>query len=141
MVTKALGEIALRTPQLQVMQDFYEHVVGLKSINTDGDIRFLKVGEGFAGHIQVIVLFDAALQPDHGDHTFARPDLRQTTLHHIALAIDVKDYQDEKQRIESLGYAVGTAVHRWVKWRALYINDPDGNTVEWVCYDASLDPE
>ena len=28
-----------------------------------------------------------------------------------------------------------TATHEWVHWRSLYIEDPDGNEVEFVCYD------
>jgi len=138
LVTKALGEIALRTKQMEAMHTFYVEVVQLEPLNDEGDIRFLKVGEGFAGHTQVIVLFDAMLEPDHGEHEFGDPQIQQTTLHHIALAVDVRDFQEEKQRLESLGYAVGTHTHRWMQWRSLYINDPDGNTVEWVCYDADM---
>jgi catechol-2,3-dioxygenase len=28
-----------------------------------------------------------------------------------------------------------TATHEWVHWRSLYVEDPDGNQVELVCYD------
>ena len=24
------------------------------------------------------------------------------------------------------------------RWRSLYVDDPEGNTVEWVCYDKSV---
>jgi hypothetical protein len=30
---------------------------------------------------------------------------------------------------------VTTATHDWVQWRSLYVEDPDGNDVELVCYD------
>ena len=138
MVAKALGEIVLRTSNIHAMSDFYADVVGLEPINTGEQYRFFKVGDGFAGHTQVIALFDASIPPNQGDHAFADPDVAHTTLHHFAFAIDVNNYDAEKTRLESLGYQVGTSVHHWVKWRSLYINDPDGNTVEWVCYDASL---
>jgi hypothetical protein len=34
--------------------------------------------------------------------------------------------------------AVTAAEHAWVRWRSLYVDDPEGNTVEWVCYDVSV---
>jgi catechol-2,3-dioxygenase len=115
MVVKALGEIVLRTAQMQAMHAFYERVVGLEPMLSEGDYRFFRVGEGFAGHTQVIALFAATIAPNHGDHTWADPDLPRTTLHHIALAIDRKDFDAEKARLESLGYTVSTADHHWVK--------------------------
>jgi hypothetical protein len=24
------------------------------------------------------------------------------------------------------------------RWRSLYVDDPEGNTVEWVCYDETV---
>ena len=36
------------------------------------------------------------------------------------------------------GLVVTTAEHGWVHWRSLYVDDPEGNAVELVCYDASV---
>jgi catechol-2,3-dioxygenase len=44
----------------------------------------------------------------------------------------------EKERLEALGLQVKTAEHAWVHWRSLYMNDPEGNMVELVCYDGSV---
>jgi catechol 2,3-dioxygenase len=44
----------------------------------------------------------------------------------------------EQARLEGLGVRVTTAEHAWVRWRSLYVDDPEGNTVEWVCYDESV---
>jgi catechol-2,3-dioxygenase len=30
------------------------------------------------------------------------------------------------------------AEHPWVRWRSLYVHDPEGNLVELVCYDESV---
>jgi len=43
-----------------------------------------------------------------------------------------------RQRLEALGLAVTTAEHGWVRWRSLYVEDPEGNMVELVCYDRSI---
>ena len=40
---------------------------------------------------------------------------------------------------EQLGLQVSTAEHAWTQWRSLYVQDPEGNTVELVCYDASIE--
>jgi len=39
------------------------------------------------------------------------------------------------ERLEDLGLDVTTADHAWTQWRSLYVNDPEGNIVEWVCFD------
>jgi hypothetical protein len=57
---------------------------------------------------------------------------------HIAFEIDLADFEPEKTRRERLGLDVSTAEHAWVHWRSLYINDPEGNTVERVCYDEAV---
>jgi hypothetical protein len=61
-----------------------------------------------------------------------------STVAHIAFEIALADYESEKARFESLGVTVTTAEHAWVHWGSLYVFDPDGNEVEWVCYDESI---
>ena len=39
--------------------------------------------------------------------------------------------------IKSLG-EIALRTGRLEDWRSLYINDPDGNVVEWVCYDETV---
>ena len=48
------------------------------------------------------------------------------------------DFAHEKSRLEALGLEVTTAEHAWVRWRSLYVIDPEGNEVELVCYDSSV---
>ena len=61
-----------------------------------------------------------------------------TTVDHLAFEIDVADHEAEKARLEGLGVRVTTAEDAWVCWRSLYVDDPEGNTVEWVCFDESV---
>ncbi len=63
---------------------------------------------------------------------------RTSTLDHLAFEIDLADYESEKKHLEGLGLKVETAVHEWTKWRSLYVSDPEGNTVEFVCRDDSI---
>lgn len=80
------------------------------------------------GHTAVLALFDRK----------AHVEPARTTLDHLAFTIALADYEHEKRRLESLGFQVRTATHEWVKWRSLYVDDPDANTVELVCYDENV---
>ena len=125
---RALGEVALRVSDLDKSQAFYAEVIGLELMQRFEDVVFFRIADGYAGHTAVLALFDrqAHVESDH------------TTLDHLAFTIDLADYEKEKRRLESLGLQVRTATHEWVKWRSLYVDDPDANTVELVCFDEGV---
>ena len=50
----------------------------------------------------------------------------------------MKDFGTEKIRLEGLGLKVTATVHEWLHVRSLYFPDPEGNLLEFVCYDASV---
>ena len=56
----------------------------------------------------------------------------------MAFSIALSDFESEKQRLEDCGLDVETAEHAWVHWRSLYVRDPEGNLVEFVCYDENV---
>jgi len=43
-----------------------------------------------------------------------------------------------KSLLQSLGLKVNATVHEWLQVRSLYFPDPEGNLLEFVCYDASV---
>lgn len=126
---KGLGEVSIRVKDLDAMQKFYEEVVGLEVLSREESYVFFKVAEGYGGHSQNLALFETE-----------SPELSQekTTLHHIALNIALEDYEPEKSRLEGLGLKVNATVHEWLHVRSLYFHDPEGNTLEFVCYDESV---
>jgi catechol 2,3-dioxygenase len=130
---KALGEIALRITDLGTMQRFYEEIVGLELMRRADNAVFFKIADGYGGHTQVLALFDRSSSPGYWVLNAAT-----STVDHIAFEIALADYQPEKARLESLGQTVTTAEHAWVHWRSLYVTDPEGNQIEWVCYDESV---
>jgi catechol 2,3-dioxygenase len=130
---KGLGEIALRVNNLDAMQWFYQDVIGLELMERSENAVFFRIAQGYGGHTQVLVLFDRSEQPG-----YAGLNPTTTTVDHIAFEIDLADFESEKQRLEHLGVAVSTAEHAWVHWRSLYVTDPEGHTVELVCYDPSV---
>jgi catechol-2,3-dioxygenase len=130
---KGLGEIALQVTNLDVMQRFYHDAVGLELLGRSERAVFFKIASGYAGHTQVLALFDRSTQPDYRGQ-----DAATSTIDHIAFEIDLADFQAEKERLERSGLDVQTALHAWVHWRSLYVTDPEVNLVEWVCYDETV---
>jgi len=130
---KALGEIALRVTDLDSMQRFYEEIVGLELMRRTDHAVFFKIADGYGGHAQVLGLFDRSSSPGYrGLHAAT------STIDHIAFEICLPDYESEKARLESLALTVATAEHAWVHRRSLYVKGPEGNELEWVCYDESV---
>jgi len=124
---RGLGEIALRVNDLDAMQRFYSDVIGLELMRRFPGSAFFRIAAGVAGHTQILALFD------RGETN--RPRTEHSPLDHLALAIAPEDYDAERIRLEGMGLNVRTAYHEWVQWRSLYVRDPEGNTVELVCYD------
>ena len=130
---KALGEIALRVNDLDLMQEFYEKVIGLELMRRFPKAAFFKVAEGYAGHTQIVALFDRKELAG-----YEGLNAEQTTIDHFAFTIAASDYEAEKKRLKGLGLEVSVAKHPWVHWRSLYVHDPEGNEVELVCYDPTV---
>lgn len=127
---RGLGEIALRVENIENMAAFYESIVGLEPMRRDRQVVFFRIAEGFDGHTQVLALFDRAGSPD-----YQGLNAEKTTVDHIAFEIGLRDFSAERARLENLGISVETAEHSWVHWRSLYFRDPEGNQIEFVCYD------
>ncbi len=130
---KALGEIALRVNDLEVMQRFYEEVVGLELMRTFPQTAFFRIADGYGGHTQVLALFDRRAEATPQGVSQVR-----STLDHLAFEIDLATYDDEKTRLEGLGVSVEPKTFAWTGWRSLFFNDPEGNRVEFVCYDEGV---
>lgn len=127
---KGLGEIGLSVNDLDIMQRFYADVVGLELMERFEHAAFFRIAEGYGGHTQVIALFVRSIRPERGVPG-------KSTLDHLAFEIALGDFEAEKRRLEQLGLRTETAEHAWVHWRSLYVNDPEGNRVEFVCYDTA----
>lgn len=128
---RALGEVALRVNDLDRAQAFYRDVIGLELLRRFDHAVFFRIASGFAGHTTVLALFDRHM----------RVEPMRSTVDHLAFTIELTDYQRERERLTALGLEVTAATHEWINWRSLYVDDPEGNTVELVCYDPAVAPE
>ena len=135
---KGIGEIALRAHDLDAMAHFYGEIVGLELIQRFETAVFFRVADGVAGHTQMLGLLAESVGRDSVGQPLVEPRVEASTLHHFALEIAKDDFEPERERLEGLGCDVTEAAHEWAQVRSLYVNDPEGNVVEWVCFDPSL---
>jgi catechol 2,3-dioxygenase-like lactoylglutathione lyase family enzyme len=134
---KGLGEVSIRVKDLDAMEKFYEKVVGLEVLSGGESYVFFKIAEGYGGHTQNLALFRADNRM-FIETMSLQLDQKKSTLHHVALNIALEDYKSEKKRLEGLGLKVVATDHAWIHVRSLYFPDPEGNLIEFVCYDGSL---
>jgi len=136
---KRLGELVIRSKKPQELVKFYRDIIGLEPLASLGTATFLKIDDDFEGHPQLLAIFEAS-------HAFSGPrhlqaemaDSGAGTLHHFAFALDKKDFVSEGERLKDLGVAIQSAEHPRFGWRSIYLFDPDGNSVELVCYDPDI---
>ena len=139
MIQKRLAEIVLRTPNRENMVKFYRDVVGFSEYKDLGAVTFLKISDDLKGHPQVIALFDDRIPSNGpGEPRFDGHNVNQTPVHHIAFSLAKHDFENEKKRFVDLGQEIRTATYMQMGWRSFYVYDPDGNTIEFVCPDESL---
>jgi extradiol dioxygenase family protein len=123
-----LGEIALRVNDLEAMRAFYREIVGLEEWRSGDRYVFFRVAEAVEGHPQALVLFDREIE--------VSPVF--STLDHIAFVIALEDYDERRRQLEAAGLDVEPKTFDFFHWRSLFVADPEGNRVEFVCYDPSV---
>ena len=125
---RLLGEVALRVNDLATMRAFYRDVVGLEVWREEATFVFFRVAEGVEGHPQALVLFDRDVEVSR----------HSSTLDHLAFVIDLADYSARQRQLEAAGVQVTPKEFPFFGWRSLFVRDPEGNTVEFVCHDPSV---
>ena len=127
-----LGEIAIRCRDLDAMFEFYRDIVGLEVLRdtrNDG-IAFFRICAGFAGHTTILALFGSG--PD------APATGAASSLHHLALTVAYEDQDAIKQWFDANAIEYQVQIFDWIGWQGIFIQDPEGNTVEFVAADRSL---
>ncbi len=148
-----VAEIVLSVRDLPLMRGFYRSVLGFELFSegcyesesgpTEGGeptISFLTIRDietplGRNGHPQLLALID------HRRHVFARPrfdghDVRRSTLNHLAFEIPPESYDAHKQRLIERGFNPTYSRFPAMNAKAIFFNDPEGNTLELICHAA-----
>jgi len=121
---KGIAEIVLNVHNIDASLKFYQEILGLEVIGRPGPV-FLKAGDPAIDIPQMIVL--VPLLPDTAHFESPR------TLHHLALELAPADFDTEEQRLKELGYEIRYGQHPVLPSRTMYVDDPDGNEVEFIC--------
>ncbi len=127
-----LGEIAIRCADLGRMAAFYRDVLGLAPMGAPREgMAFFRLAPGHRGHTRVLALFAA------GPGQFAAGE--GGSLHHLALNVDFAAQAAAVDWLAARGLAPRVETFGWVGWRGVFLRDPEGNTVELVAHDPSLE--
>jgi catechol 2,3-dioxygenase-like lactoylglutathione lyase family enzyme len=128
---RALGEIAIRCRELDRMARFYGEVLGLERLEGPHrpEIVFFRIAPGYAGHTQVLALF-----ADSGAAAGAG-----SSLHHLALGLPLDEQAAAVAWLERQGCECRIETFPWIGWRGVFTRDPEGNVVELVAFDPSLE--
>ncbi len=121
-----ISEIVLWTADKERALHFYHDLLGLKIISppTLPNV-FLQVGEGHADIPQMIVLVPKSAEIK------ARPSGYQ--LNHMALELPPEAFDAQQAVLLAAGYQPRDGKHPVFASRTMYVDDPDGNEVEFIC--------
>jgi catechol-2,3-dioxygenase len=121
-----ISEIVLWTADKERALRFYRDLLGLEVISPPSLPNvFLKAGEGNAGIPQMIVLVPKP------EDIKARPSGYQ--LHHMALELPEEEFDAQRAALVAAGYEPRPGKHPVLASRTMYVDDPDGNEVEFIC--------
>ena len=121
-----ISEIVLWATDKERSLKFYRDLLGLEVISPSTLANvFLKVGEGNAGIPQMIVLVPKT------EMVKAAPSGYQ--LHHLALELPEEAFDTQQATFVAAGYEPRDGKHPVLASRTMYIDDPDGNEVEFIC--------
>ena len=140
-----LGEVAIRCINMHAMVAFYTDTIGLTVLSgsVDEGIVFFKLSDGFNGHTTILALFAydrADLRAVHPQSDAPPISGGASTLHPFALSMNSSEQDKAIAWFESTGQKYKIETFSWIGWRGVFLEDPDGNTVELVSKNASISP-
>jgi catechol 2,3-dioxygenase len=124
---RGLAEIVLWVHDLPAALAFYRDLLQLPVISPPERTNpvFLQAGPGDGGIPAMVVLVQ---MPDP-----AQPFSVPRPLHHLALAVGAADFDALHDRLATRGLSIRTGTHPVIASRTMYVDDPDGNEVEFIC--------
>jgi catechol 2,3-dioxygenase-like lactoylglutathione lyase family enzyme len=130
---EGLAEIVLWVADVEASVEFYRDRFGLEVISPPAlPNKFLRVASP-GGIPEMIVL----IPHPHADSYFpSHREKEKRILHHLAFWVSRRSYDDLETSFIEAGIEVRHGVHPVLKdVRTFYVDDPDGNEVECICWD------
>jgi catechol-2,3-dioxygenase len=134
---KGLGEIVLRVNDMEQMKQLYHKTIGFELMNESENYTFFKIADGVGGHTQSLALFAKSNLTAFNEELKAIKQ-ENAKLHHFALEIEKSDYEEVLTLCKKNEISFVTETFEWVKWRSIFIKDPESNIVEFVCHDPEM---
>ncbi len=124
-----IAEIVLWTANKERALSFYRDLLGLEVLSPP-TLRnvFLKVGDGHAGMPQMIVLVPKT------EEIKTRPSGYQ--LNHLAFELPPTQFDAQHALLVTAGHRPRGGKHPVFACRTMYVDDPDGNEVEFICSES-----
>jgi catechol-2,3-dioxygenase len=121
-----ISEIVLWVADKERALGFYRDLLGLEVISPPTLANsFLKVGEGKEGIPQMIVLVP---KPEE-----VKAKASGYQLHHMAFELPESEFEAQHSTLVAAGYSPRPGKHPVLASRTMYVDDPDGNEVEFIC--------
>ena len=125
---KGLAEVVLQVRDMEKSLKFYRDLLGLTVISPPtAQAVFLHAGPANVTCPQQIVLSPLR----DGTPEFPKERFRRQ-LHHLGFEISQEDFAAAEKRLRASGQEVRTGEHPFLPLKGLYIDDPDGNEVEFI---------
>ena len=125
---RGLAEIVLSVHDLDASLRFYRETLGLTLVSEPAFRPvFLRAGDPAVTVPQLVVLLPltAWTPPFHS----SKPG---RTLHHLAFELDPADFDAMHDHLTAQGFSIRTGQHPVIPSRTMYVDDPDGNEVEFI---------
>jgi len=127
----ASRDATLRVSNLKSMKKFYQDVLGFELLGEFPSASLLRIGVGSGAQTQMLGLLQRS--------TGVGPE--RNTVAHMTFIMPVPDHELERKRLEGLGLRMDAMNHEGIGKRSLCFRDPEGNEVELLCSDPTLDSQ
>ncbi|MDF1809318.1 MAG: VOC family protein [Phycisphaerales bacterium] len=145
---RSVAEVVLNAQDLNALVRFYKDVMGFGFHNQypkqNPTIVFLEISSSDSplgtAHPSMLVLIDPDRHPS-ARGKFDPPTNRAFSLNHLAFEIDEAEYETENARLNSLNISTNLVQFKHVRAKAIFFQDPEGNRLELICHDSSVNEE
>lgn len=139
-LVEAIGEVAIRVKDMDRMVEFYVDQLGFELRRRfSNDVAAIKLAPEVAGQIQTLTLFGESLPGNFSNYRWKGLEHSVSALHHFAVTIASANYDILHSQLRQKNIPFDVANHRWTGWKGTYVSDPEGNILEFVCYDEAFD--